>query len=112
MKIAELIKYAVEEDQPAGDVTTDNLDLGERKVRAKLLAKEDLVLSGKDAFARAIVELEPMAEFKWYFEDGQTVLKSQAVCVIKGNAKGLLKGERIALNLLGHLSGIATYTKI
>lgn len=112
MKLEEIIKFGVAEDQPSGDITTDNLDLGNRKVKAKLIAKEDLVLSGKNVFARAMVELEPMGEFKWYFEDGQTVLRGQTVCLIKGNASGLLKGERLALNLLGHLSGIATYTKI
>jgi len=112
MRLPELIKYAAEEDQPSGDITTDNLNLADRKIKAKLFAKEDLVLSGREAFSRAIVEFDGLAEFKWYFEDGQTVLKGQAVCVIKGTAKGLLKGERIALNLLGHLSGIATYTKI
>ena len=100
------------EDQPNGDITTDNLELGDRRIKAKLMAKEDLVLSGREAFANSILEFDPNAEFKWYFENGQTVLKGQAVCILKGTAQGLLKGERIALNFLGHLSGIATYTKI
>lgn len=112
MKLSELIKFAAEEDQPRGDVTTDNLDLGDRKIKAKLIAKEDLVLSGQEAFAKSILEFDPSVEFKWYFNDGQTVLKGQAVCIVKGSANGLLKGERIALNFLGHLSGIATFTKI
>lgn len=112
MNLSEMIKFAVEEDQPKGDVTTDNLELGDRRIKAKLIAKEDLVLSGRDAFAQSMLEFDPAAELKWYFEDGQTVLKGQAVCVLKGTAKGLLKGERIALNFLGHLSGIATYTKV
>lgn len=112
MTLSELIKNAAEEDQPFGDKTTDNLDLADRKIKAKLIAKEDLVLSGRDVFCQTVVEFDGMAEFKWYFGDGETVLKGQAVCVIKGTAKSLLKAERIALNFLGHLSGIATYTKI
>ncbi len=112
MNIPDIIKLAIEEDQPTGDLTTDNLDLGERRIKAKLVAKEDLILSGQEAFTKAISEFDQQAEFKWYFQDGQTVLKGQNVCLVKGLAGGLLKGERVALNLLGHLSGIATYTKI
>jgi nicotinate-nucleotide pyrophosphorylase (carboxylating) len=112
MNLSQVIKFAVEEDQPKGDITTDNLELGDRRIKAKLIAKEDLVLSGREPFAQSILEFDPAAELKWYFEDGQTVLKGQAVCVLKGSAAALLKGERIALNFLGHLSGIATFTKI
>ncbi|MEY4616871.1 MAG: carboxylating nicotinate-nucleotide diphosphorylase, partial [Pseudomonadota bacterium] len=77
----------------------------------KLIAKEDLVLSGTGPFEQAMLSLEPQARIQWHFEEGQLALKKQILCTIQGDLIQILKAERIALNFLGHLSGIATLTR-
>lgn len=111
MNIFELIEQAFKEDLPQGDVTTDSLAVKNYPGSAKVVAKSDLVLSGKDLFERCIKHLEPDAQIKWLFEDGQVVLAKQNICTIKGNLIEVVKAERVALNFLGRFSGIATLTK-
>ena len=76
-----------------------------------MLAKEDLVLSGRLVFEEVIGTLDSTARLTWYFKDGDFVLKGQHLCMIQGDLVQTLKAERVALNLLGHLSGIATLTR-
>lgn len=110
MTLLDLIKAAIKEDMPAGDVTTESLALKARNGRAKLIAKQDLILSGSRAFEETISLLEPAAKIKWHFEDGDKVLNKQNLCTIQGDLVQVLKAERVALNFLMHLSGIATLT--
>lgn len=112
MTLLELVELAFSEDLPQGDITTDHLLLKEKKGHAFLIAKSDLRLSGRDFFTESILRLCPMAEIKWYFKDGDTVLKTQKVASIYGNLLQIIKAERVALNFLGFLSGIATQTQI
>jgi nicotinate-nucleotide pyrophosphorylase (carboxylating) len=111
MNLSELIAQAYAEDIPNGDLTTDNLGLKERFGDAKLVAKEDLVLSGADIFAACVKARVPEAKLRWQFKDGDFILKQQTVCWIKCDLLPLLKAERVALNFLGRLSGIATLTR-
>ncbi|MBX3022163.1 MAG: carboxylating nicotinate-nucleotide diphosphorylase [Bdellovibrionales bacterium] len=111
MRPGELIAQAYAEDMPHGDMTTDNLGLNARIGRAKLLAKEDLVLAGRHLFQDCIHHIDKEAELQWLFKDGDLVLNQQAVCWIKGDLLKLLKAERVALNFLGRLSGVATLTR-
>lgn len=111
MNVKELIQKAYAEDLPNGDLTTDNLDLGERPGRAKLIAKEDLILCARDLFEACVHHMDPNAEVLWQFKDGDLVLNQQTVASIKGDLTKLLKAERVALNFIGHLSGIATLTR-
>ncbi len=110
MTLLDLIKAALKEDMPAGDVTTESLALTPRAGRAKLIAKADLVLSGTAAFEQTVHALEPHAKLKWHFEEGHAVLKGQIVCTLQGDLIQILKAERVSLNFLMHLSGIATLT--
>lgn len=110
MTLLELIRAAINEDMPNGDVTTESLALKPRDGRARLKAKEDLVLSGAAAFEQSMQMLEPSVRIKWHFEEGDTILKNQNICTIEGDLIQILKAERVALNFLGHLSGIATLT--
>lgn len=96
---------------PDGDVTTDSLALGPRQGVARLIAKGDLVLSGRRAFEETVGWLEPDAKIKWQFDDGATLLKGQTIAILEGDLIQILKAERVALNFLGHLSGIATLTR-
>lgn len=111
MTLLELIRAAIKEDMPHGDVTTESLALKPRPGRAKLKAKEDIVLSGAMAFEQSMQALEPTARIKWHFEEGDEILKNQIICTIEGDLVQILKAERVALNFLGHLSGIATHTR-
>jgi nicotinate-nucleotide pyrophosphorylase (carboxylating) len=106
-----MIQLAYEEDLPAGDVTTDNLGVPSVRVHARLIAKEDLVVSGTAVFEKCIFFWDKQAELKWYFRDGDTALKGQTVCLIKAANQDLLRAERVALNFLGHLSGVASLTR-
>lgn len=111
MLLNDLIKAAIKEDMPSGDVTTDSLGLTPKPGKAVLKAKEDLVLSGLLPFESTVSLLEPNVKIKWHFEEGQRVLKGQNICSIEGDLIQVLKAERVALNFLGHLSGIATFTR-
>lgn len=110
MNILDLIKTALQEDMPSGDLTTESLAIAPRFGRAKLIAKQDMILSGSSVFERTILALEPTAKLKWHFEDGAHVLDKQILCTIQGDLLQILKAERVALNFLMHLSGIATLT--
>lgn len=110
MKIVDLIKAALLEDMPSGDVTTDSLGVPPRIGTARLIAKQDLILSGHTVFEHTVLLVEPNAKLKWHFTDGSPVLKGQTICSIYSDLVQLLKAERTALNFLMHLSGIATLT--
>lgn len=111
MNIFEIIELAFKEDLPHGDITTDSLAVKNYPGSAKLIAKSDLILSGQDIFERSIKYMDPDAQIKWLFNDGQLVLEKQTICTIKGNLVNILKAERVALNFLGRFSGIATLTR-
>jgi nicotinate-nucleotide pyrophosphorylase (carboxylating) len=111
MTLNEMIKEAFAEDMPSGDATTDNLGLTERIGDAKLVAKEDLVLCGRRVFDACVKFTAPDMNLNWQFKDGDFVLQGQTVCWLRGDLIKLLKAERVALNFLGRLSGIASLTR-
>jgi nicotinate-nucleotide pyrophosphorylase (carboxylating) len=111
MKRQDMILQAYAEDIPQSDVTTDGLGLGSRLGDARLVAKEDLVMSGMDLFSDCIRHIDPQVQLNWLFKDGDLILQKQNVCWIKGDLIKLLKAERVALNFLGRLSGIATLSR-
>lgn len=111
MTLMDLIQAALKEDMPSGDLTTDSLALAPRFGQARLIAKEDLVLSGTLPFEQTMLALEPMAKVQWHFKEGDVVLDRQIICHVTGDLIQILKAERVALNFIGHLSGIATLTR-
>jgi len=107
-----LIDLALDEDLgPAGDVTTRALLGSEGIGTAELWAKSPLVLAGTSAFARVFqrVDLEVKTEF--LARDGQWIPKKAKVARVSGRLASILTGERTALNLIQHTSGIATMTR-
>ncbi|MCL1881758.1 MAG: carboxylating nicotinate-nucleotide diphosphorylase [Oscillospiraceae bacterium] len=111
--IDDVIKTALTEDVNYIDVTTDLLpELGDcdGRVKATLTAKEDGVIAGIDIALRVFELLDRSCNCKPLFRDGQTVKLGDVIAEISGEATAVLKGERTALNLLQHMSGIATYT--
>ncbi|HAG91597.1 MAG TPA: carboxylating nicotinate-nucleotide diphosphorylase [Bdellovibrionales bacterium] len=106
-----LLDMAFEEDLPQGDITSEAVVPKDRMILASLKAKEDLVLSGKECFERAMMKIDPTLSFQWHFKDSDFVYNQQTVCLIEGSALSILKAERVALNFLGKLTGIATLTR-
>lgn len=111
MTLMDLIQAALREDMPRGDLTTDSMALAPRFGQARLIAKQDLVISGTLAFEQTMLSLDPGAKVQWHFKEGDAVLNKQVICHISGDLIQILKAERVALNFVGHLSGIATLTR-
>lgn len=111
MTTIDLIRAALKEDMPSGDVTTESLAMKPKHGEALLKAKEDLVLSGANAFEETLLFLEPQVKVKWQFNEGDLIYKGQNICAIEGDLIQILKAERVALNFLGRLSGIASLTR-
>jgi len=109
--IEKLIKEALKEDIGKGDITTAYLFEKNFTITAILQAKEDGILCGLDIFKCVFLSLSPAFKFKFYAKDGANVYKGMKVAEIKGPVKEMFAGERTALNILQHLSGIATFTK-
>ena len=106
-----LVQEALKEDCPKDDFTTTSLGLSSIQGRARLVAKEDLVISGSELFTKTIRVLDSHAEIKWNFKNGDIIYKDQIVATIHGDLTQLLRTERVALNFLGHLSGVASLTR-
>ncbi|MBE0597608.1 MAG: carboxylating nicotinate-nucleotide diphosphorylase [Desulfuromonadales bacterium] len=105
-----IIRYALEEDIGPGDLTTQAVIEAGTTARAQLVAKEDFVLSGIDVAGRVFYLLNDSTAFEKLRHDGQPVRRGEVLAWIKGEAAILLQGERVALNLLQRMSGIATLT--
>lgn len=108
--VDELIKRAITEDINYIDVTTDYLIPEEAVTSARFVAKDDGVLAGLDVALRVFTLLDDSTTFEVLLHDGDAVKKGDLICHIKGKTRVLLKGERTALNLLQHMSGIASAT--
>ncbi|MCB0355373.1 MAG: carboxylating nicotinate-nucleotide diphosphorylase [Bdellovibrionales bacterium] len=109
--IEELVLKAFQEDIPNKDITTEALEIPELNGRAQLVAKMDLVISGSDIFTNCMRFLQKNTEVKWYFKDGDHVLAGQRLATIIGDLTKIIQVERVALNFLGHLCGIANLTQ-
>lgn len=109
-EIDRIIQTALQEDIGLGDVTTLATVAPGTPGRAQLVAKEDFVLAGLDVAARVFRLVGDGVAFEKIVEDGRAVNRGQVLAWIKGEAALLLQGERVALNLLQRMSGIATLT--
>lgn len=108
--IDRLIRTALEEDIGPGDVTTAATIPPGTMARAELVAKEDFVLAGIAVARRVFELLDAQVAFEALIKDGQTVKRGEVLAWLKGDAASLLQGERVALNLLQRMSGVATLT--
>ena len=111
MNIDKLIELSLEEDIGTGDVTTDYLDLDNKKAIAFVISKQSGVLAGLDIAMKVFRNLDPNLAFVVYKKDGDTVNPGDDIIKITGLIKEILSGERVALNFLQRLSGIATLTR-
>ena len=109
--IDEHIKKALQEDIGFGDITTENLAEDSDYLRAELNTRNDGILCGCEVFKRVFKILSDNIDIKFYFKDGDAIKKGDKIADIKGSAKYILIGERLALNYIQRMSGIATETK-
>ncbi len=108
LAIDRIIRTALEEDIGTGDVTTLATVPPGTTARAELVAKDDFVLAGIDVARRVFHLLDPQVAFEQLTEDGHQVRRGEVLAWLRGEAASLLQGERVALNLLQRMSGIAT----
>jgi nicotinate-nucleotide pyrophosphorylase (carboxylating) len=105
-----ILHRALAEDIGTGDVTTQATIQPGVQASAELVAKEDFVLSGIGVAQRVFYLLSPETAFEKLIEDGQMVKRGDVLAWIKGDAAVLLQGERVALNFLQRMCGVATLT--
>lgn len=104
------IKMALNEDIGFGDITTENLAKEGDVLAGELNTRSDGVLCGIEVFKAVYKILSDKIEIKLYFKDGDKIKKGDKIADIKGPAKELLMGERLSLNYIQRMSGIATET--
>jgi nicotinate-nucleotide pyrophosphorylase (carboxylating) len=105
-----IVETALYEDIGSGDITTQATVARDLISQAELVAKEDFTLAGIDVAAEVFRTVDPAIAFDGLIADGQKVQKGEVLAWLKGPASALLQGERVALNLLQRMSGIATLT--
>ncbi|MCJ7545399.1 MAG: carboxylating nicotinate-nucleotide diphosphorylase [Deltaproteobacteria bacterium] len=106
-----LIEDFLKEDIGQGDITTDAIVPEDHSSKAVILAKAEGVVAG-NGFAREVFRcLDKDIQYEEFKHDGELVVKGDTVAAIAGKSRAILTGERVALNILQRLSGIATFTR-
>ncbi|WP_342999264.1 carboxylating nicotinate-nucleotide diphosphorylase [Coprococcus comes] len=110
LNVDHLIKEALQEDISSEDVTTNAVMKEAVTGEVQLICKQDGVVAGLDVFCRVFEILDENVKTDFYCKDGDEVKKGELMGIITGDIRALLSGERVALNYLQRMSGIATYT--
>ncbi|MFC1968304.1 carboxylating nicotinate-nucleotide diphosphorylase [Chloroflexota bacterium] len=109
-QIERLVEYALAEDLGWGDATTDALIPPDLRGEASILVKASGVLAGIEAARMVFHKIDPSLQVKVLIQDGTNVQRGDIAATVEGNLASVLKGERVALNFLQRLSGIASET--
>jgi len=109
-KITEVVRMALAEDAPWGDITSASIIPAEATATARLVAREPGVFSGGDVFAATFMTLDPTLAVDVTVADGSSFVAGDTLATVSGNARSVLGAERVALNLTQRMSGIATLT--
>lgn len=107
----ELIRLALQEDITSEDVSTNAVMPTAQQGTVDLIAKEDGIMAGLDVYARVFTLLDPATVVTFQVKDGDRVKPGDLIGTVTGDIRVLLSGERVALNYLQRMSGIATYTR-
>lgn len=110
LNVDPLLLQALREDMPGEDVSTNAVMPCACPGTVDLIAKQDGIVAGLDVFARVFTLLDPATEVEFFCKDGDAVKNGEKLGVVNGDIRVLLSGERVALNYLQRMSGIATYT--
>ena len=105
-----LIMMALQEDITSEDVSTNAVMPKAQKGKVDLICKQDGIIAGLDVHARVFTLLDDSTEVEFFCKDGDEVKAGQLMGIVTGDIRVLLSGERVALNYLQRMSGIATYT--
>ena len=111
LQVDKLIRMALEEDITSEDVSTNAVMPTNVKGTVDLIAKEDGVIAGMDVYARVFKLLDESMEIEMFCQDGDEVKKGDLMAKVTGDIRVLLSGERVALNYLQRMTGLATYTR-
>ena len=109
--VEEHVKKALQEDIGFGDVTTESIISEDRTYRAKLVSKSEGIICGLKVFETVFKVLSKDIEVNLLYKDGEQIKKGDVLGTLKGPAKYILLGERVALNYIQRMSGIATETR-
>jgi nicotinate-nucleotide pyrophosphorylase (carboxylating) len=109
--LKDTVKRALMEDIGMGDITTDNLISPEHKSVGFIVSKEDGVVAGLNVAKEVFNQVDNGIEFETFVKDGDEIKAGDKLAKLQGPTAGILKGERVALNFLQRLSGIATKTR-
>lgn len=105
-----LLLQALQEDITSEDITTNSVMRTYQKGEVQLLCKQDGIIAGLHVFKRVFELLDDTVQVDFFCQDGDAVSAGQLMAVVTGDIRALLSGERVALNYLQRMSGIATYT--
>ena len=107
--IKSIVYHALREDlKPLGDITSKNIN--NKKITAKIITGQNCIIGGLNFAKETFKILDKKTMFKTKTIDGKKVKKGKVLAILKGNAKSILKAERVALNFIGLISGVATIT--
>ncbi|MDD5545001.1 MAG: carboxylating nicotinate-nucleotide diphosphorylase, partial [Acidobacteriia bacterium] len=110
-QLRKIIRSYLSEDLGSGDVTTNSIVPLSQRAEGEFVVKQACVVAGLE-FAKEVFHiLDPKLRWKAHCHDGQFVTVGRSIVEVEGRARALLTGERVALNILQHLSGIATATR-
>jgi len=110
-KVDSIVRHALIEDIGKGDITTQLTIPKDKEINAVILAKDDCVVCGMGIAKRAFEIIDSSVKFEELVKDGQRIKKAKNLAKLTGKASSILTAERVALNLLSMLSGIATKTR-
>jgi len=106
-----LVKQAISEDlRPLGDITTQLLK-NNKRIKAKIISNENCIIGGLNFAKEAFKYSDKKIIFKTKTKDGNKVKKGKVIAIVNGKARAILKSERVALNFLSLISGVATTTR-
>jgi nicotinate-nucleotide pyrophosphorylase (carboxylating) len=111
LAVERVVSWALEEDLASGDITTEACIAADARATAYAVAREPLVVCGGSVFARVFARLDSSLAVDTYLADGERALAGTRVWAVRGRARPILMGERVALNLVQRLCGIATQAR-
>jgi nicotinate-nucleotide pyrophosphorylase (carboxylating) len=111
LQISSLIDRALEEDWGSGDWTTDLCVPAGHKTSARIIAKEACLVAGADVAEEVMHRVDPSLKVEIHVNNGEIAEDQQTLMGIQGEARSILKAERVALNFMGRMTGIATLTE-
>lgn len=109
--IINIIRNALKEDIGDGDITTESIINSDAMLRGKIIAKENGIIAGLEIAKSAFSQIDEDLIFEQYVEDGEYIISNTELAQILGNGQAILSSERLVLNLIQRMAGIATLTR-